>query len=206
QNLREIRFVKIRNREIGVFVRDSSRSVNVICSLLNDNNKAILIEPEVRNFTCSRSILVNNQVGIVNLSPVQTVGYKNFWGSSNSSSISVSGPVLTTPFFTSASQTCFDPQGGTHRKSQDITDIDLQVSPNPAVDFSQISFSLREEQAVSIQLLDMNGKIVRTIMDKQHFSGGQHRLKFNTKPFGSGIYLIRLATSEEVEIQKIQIL
>jgi glucose/arabinose dehydrogenase len=65
-----------------------------------------------------------------------------------------------------------------------------QNYPNPSHDKSQIDFQLAQQAAVSIELLDITGRVVRTLVSEQ-FAAGQHTIEvtdLNALPNGTYFY------------------
>ena len=67
--------------------------------------------------------------------------------------------------------------------------IELNISPNPFQNETQIEFSLPEaEQNVSITVYDVVGAKVATLADDESFTAGAHQLSFKGKNLPAGIY------------------
>ena len=66
--------------------------------------------------------------------------------------------------------------------------------PNPAVNTTNIRFSLLKNADVTVQILDMNGRIISTITDKD-LTVGEHTIPVNTSTMAAGDYLYLIHTS-----------
>jgi len=66
--------------------------------------------------------------------------------------------------------------------------------PNPASNFTNIKFSLLQNADVTIQIMDMNGRVINTISDP-NLSMGEHIIPVNTSSMPSGNYLYFVHTS-----------
>ncbi len=69
-----------------------------------------------------------------------------------------------------------------------------QNYPNPFNPSTTISYSIPASQNVALKIFDMNGKEVRTLVDK-HQSAGSYTVEFNGADLSSGMYFYRLQTS-----------
>lgn len=70
-----------------------------------------------------------------------------------------------------------------------------QNYPNPFNPSTKINFELPQQQEVTIQLYDITGRMVGTLLDNQSMSSGSHTVSFDAAHLASGIYLYRLQTS-----------
>ena len=79
---------------------------------------------------------------------------------------------------------------------------ELTIYPNPVESFVQIGFTLKESSTVSIDLLDVQGKMVRRLFTG-HVAEGIQQLNLDMTPFANGIYMCRVMSKDFVEIVKI---
>lgn len=68
-----------------------------------------------------------------------------------------------------------------------------QCLPNPANDHTQIQFTLKNPMPASLTLHDMNGKLLRTLVDGPTGTG-QHQVEINTRNLDAGVYFYTLRT------------
>lgn len=64
--------------------------------------------------------------------------------------------------------------------------------PNPVKDFVNIDFNLEYGTVVSIQLIDINGKILRQLRKNEFFGVGAQSINFKTDNLQAGTYFIKL--------------
>jgi flagellar hook assembly protein FlgD len=83
----------------------------------------------------------------------------------------------------------------------------LSVVPNPFSNSTNISFSLSQSQKVSVQIFDMQGRSIKTLVDAQT-EAGTHQLTWNARNDNgsavvTGIYLLKIQAGNFVETKKI---
>ena len=74
--------------------------------------------------------------------------------------------------------------------------------PNPFYDFTQLSFNLKENSQAELLVMDMQGRVVRTLASG-NFASGNHMQRWNGRDesgakVASGLYLIQLRTDKGV--------
>jgi uncharacterized protein (TIGR02145 family) len=76
------------------------------------------------------------------------------------------------------------------------TSIELQQNyPNPFNPTTQIRFALPESQQVTIQVYDVNGRLVAELLNNALYSAGNHQVSFDGSGLSSGIYIYTMRTS-----------
>lgn len=80
----------------------------------------------------------------------------------------------------------------------------FSVSPNPANDFTNISFNLAESTNVKVTVVDAVGKTVVTAGDAVMTSGA-HEMRINTSSLSTGMYMIRIATASGITTEKLSV-
>ncbi|UCG62147.1 MAG: T9SS type A sorting domain-containing protein [Candidatus Zixiibacteriota bacterium] len=81
----------------------------------------------------------------------------------------------------------------------------MAVSPNPFNPSANISFSLPEAAQVKLDIYNLLGRKVATVVDK-YFGAGEHTVSWHAGRFASGIYLVRLEAGSFAETKKIVLL
>lgn len=82
----------------------------------------------------------------------------------------------------------------------DAEDLGLQfpaneikiIFPNPTNGVLNIGFSLSKNTALHMEVLDLNGKVIRTLKQSNNYPVGNHLEKVNVGSLASGVYLLRL--------------
>jgi len=69
--------------------------------------------------------------------------------------------------------------------------VNLSLYPNPANESVQVRFSLREAQPVTIDITDLNGRILHT--EKKDATAGEIKTTIDVKHFAKGTYLLNIS-------------
>ena len=77
------------------------------------------------------------------------------------------------------------------------------IYPSPFSNTLNIDFELPRSEKVSIQLFDVDGKLIQILLSEKLLEKGLHRFIFNKKWVGTGVYFIKLKTAETVTLRKI---
>jgi len=86
-----------------------------------------------------------------------------------------------------------------------ITEIDnvsdIKVFPNPTLDYFTLQYELVHSTEVTIQLINMNGDIVQTIVHSGN--AGVNTLTVNIDNLAMGVYSLALTTDNYISVQKL---
>jgi hypothetical protein len=78
----------------------------------------------------------------------------------------------------------------------------ISVYPNPMQNMSNIRYQISDFGFVSLQLLDVHGKVISVLVNEVH-SPGEHSLKIDLSGQPNGLYLLRLQAAGTVVTSKI---
>jgi len=78
----------------------------------------------------------------------------------------------------------------------------LTLYPNPAANVSTISYVLSSNQQVSIQLLDLKGKVIKTFVDEKQLSGA-HQIFLDLQDVAQGLYFVKTSLANQKVSQKL---
>ena len=81
-----------------------------------------------------------------------------------------------------------------------------QNYPNPFNPSTKINFSLPVRSAVSLQVYDMSGRLVKTLAESSEFSPGSYSIDFDGSALSSGVYYYSLRTESGVLTRKMVLL
>jgi ligand-binding sensor domain-containing protein len=97
---------------------------------------------------------------------------------------------------------------GLSKQQADVPDeFDLAPSyPNPFNPSTTIQYQLPQQEAVHIEVFDMVGRKVSTLMGGEQQEAGTHTVRFNASSLSSGVYFVRLQAGSFNKIQKITLI
>ncbi len=78
----------------------------------------------------------------------------------------------------------------------------LKNAPNPAKDYTIISYTLLKKMEVQLSVHDVNGKLVQSLIDEKQ-AAGDHQVRWNLTNLSSGIYFYSLVIGEQTITEKI---
>lgn len=81
----------------------------------------------------------------------------------------------------------------------------FQNYPNPFNSQTKIKFLLPNFEQVTIEVFNVLGQKVRTILDEKMMKG-EHEVDFNASSLASGLYFYRIVTSRFVQVKKMILL
>jgi len=79
---------------------------------------------------------------------------------------------------------------------------EVNIYPNPIKDFANVSFSIKKESNIYIELFDYTGKIIKRIASKS-FSPGNYVVSINCEGVKSGIYICKISSNKNSLYRKI---
>ncbi len=85
--------------------------------------------------------------------------------------------------------------------SSPVFETSLSNHPNPFNPSTTIEFSLASDGKVSIEVFNVKGQKVKTLLDST-MPAGEHQIVWNAADSASGVYFIRLRTDGETRINK----
>ncbi len=89
----------------------------------------------------------------------------------------------------------------------ELSDLDMSLGnayPNPSSNEAYIPFSVQQKQEIKIELLDFNGKQLRTLAEGE-YEKDNHYISFNTSKLKTGLYLYKLTGRDFKNVKKIMI-
>ena len=81
----------------------------------------------------------------------------------------------------------------------------LEAYPNPFNPSTNISYILDKSEWISLNIVDLNGRIVDRLINAYQ-STGEHHIKWNANRFSSGIYLVSLTSGERQKTKKVALM
>lgn len=85
------------------------------------------------------------------------------------------------------------------------TDMSFRMFPNPASSELVLGFDLKDEANVSIEILDLNGKVVKTVLNDTFLAGTTYHTE-SVSNLSNGLYFARVKSGNAVSTYKFNIL
>ncbi len=82
------------------------------------------------------------------------------------------------------------------------SNYNLMVSPNPVGERAEINYEINADGKVSIQLFDVKGQLVKTIVEENQ-SKGKHFVQLDKTGLSAGNYLLKLNSNNSEETKKV---
>lgn len=83
------------------------------------------------------------------------------------------------------------------------SNIQLELSPNPATDVLHISFDLQTEANATLEIVDLTGK---TVYKANNFNIGSNNVTVSTAELQAGMYIVHLRTSNGITATKFSVI
>ncbi|MEK7315998.1 MAG: PKD domain-containing protein [Candidatus Eisenbacteria bacterium] len=76
------------------------------------------------------------------------------------------------------------------------------ISPNPLNPFARLTFATTKGGAVRVELFDLNGRLVRTVLDERQVAAGYHDVAIDGRAasgsrLSSGVYFVKVWTEQD---------
>ena len=79
----------------------------------------------------------------------------------------------------------------------------FKIFPNPIANDFEISYSIPDDDRVSLSIYNSNGKLVATLFDQLQKAGNyRHSVGTKSLNLSNGIYFVRFSCGEKVLLQK----
>lgn len=96
-------------------------------------------------------------------------------------------------------------KAGMNQDRNDMVPSQIKVYPNPAKEHADISFEILQQGHVKIQVLDIQGKVIREVLNKTLESGRQE-VGISLLGLDAGVYNIRIETGGKVMMEKLSVI
>jgi predicted transcriptional regulator YheO len=83
---------------------------------------------------------------------------------------------------------------------------ELKVYPNPATSNAQVEFVLNEPATIMIELYNIQGQLVNTILASTALQAGSYSQQIETHLLEKGIYYLRYSSNHQVQNMQLSIL
>lgn len=89
--------------------------------------------------------------------------------------------------------------------AKEIAVTEVSIYPNPATEAATVRFSLQNQSAVLIEVLDFTGRTVKTFSFPGELPSGTQYLNINTADFIAGTYIVHIRSEEQSMISILNI-
>jgi hypothetical protein len=80
--------------------------------------------------------------------------------------------------------------------------LGLAIYPNPAEGFTTLTFEAKEQGDLNISIVDLNGRVVRTINNMQ-YDGGKNTFTLDIQGLTTGVYVVNIYMANTVNTHKL---
>lgn len=84
-------------------------------------------------------------------------------------------------------------------------ELGLSIQPNPSKGITNVIFENYESKRVTIEVLDMNGRVVEVLFNQVSEFDGEQMLEFDGSSLPNGIYIVRMTSDSYQKIEKLMI-
>ncbi|MFH1145660.1 MAG: T9SS type A sorting domain-containing protein [bacterium] len=81
-----------------------------------------------------------------------------------------------------------------------------QNYPNPFNPVTSINFSIPEGTNVTLDIYDIQGRLVETLIDNEHHETGKYTVPFDASDFASGTYFYKITAGKYTQVKKMTLL
>lgn len=153
----------------------------------------------ITSVALGQQVIATNTSGVFNLNVLPSgnynIGHISFEQGVNVASIS----------FPNELQGCYDLSNFISVSILDCGRSGLTSQPNPSSGPSMVTFTLPETGRATLEVFDINGRLVRSLFNSVADEGMDYRLEFDGSHLPNGVYLYRLTTNKEVVTEKFMI-
>ncbi|MBD3369784.1 T9SS type A sorting domain-containing protein, partial [Candidatus Fermentibacteria bacterium] len=96
----------------------------------------------------------------------------------------------------------YAPETGIGEESPGSESPLLQVGPNPFCSYCAVSFELSRGCVARLELYDLSGRLVDTLMDG-HVGAGSHEARIEGSGLAPGVYLLRLRAEDQNLVRRV---
>ena len=79
----------------------------------------------------------------------------------------------------------------------------MEPYPNPFNPSTRISYYIASDSFVSLEVIDISGRLVETLINNSRYSKGQYFIDWNAQEYTSGLYFVRMVANNNRYTKKI---
>lgn len=88
-------------------------------------------------------------------------------------------------------------------QTENKSDFSYTVFPDSSNEFINITYSLDTEKSLSMELVDLFGKRIKTVLPKQNQQAGEYTLHIPVSDFSTGTYFLTISSANLTKTEKI---
>ena len=97
----------------------------------------------------------------------------------------------------------FDDMVEPELQNDNKSDFSYTVFPDSSNEFINITYSLDTEKSLSMELVDLFGKRIKTILPKQNHQAGRYTLQIPVSDFSTGTFFLTISSANQTKTEKI---
>ena len=83
-----------------------------------------------------------------------------------------------------------------------VSGFDISLYPNPAPEILQIEYRLKQQQDISISLMDAHGRLLAQLASPQLNTAGRHQIRWPVQQLTPGVYFLRIQVEGRILMRK----
>lgn len=84
----------------------------------------------------------------------------------------------------------------------DESAVHFRIYPNPFKETTRVQIELLEEEFLSVEIIDLNGRVVSIPLSGQLFEKGKHEIKLEVGDLNEGVYLCKIQGEDWIKVEK----
>lgn len=80
---------------------------------------------------------------------------------------------------------------------------DFTIAPNPFNDVFNIQYEVLEESPISIDIYNLNGRLLQTVLDGEMHQKGRYTQNINASDLPPGVYLVKLLNGNNQQVKRL---
>jgi hypothetical protein len=89
-------------------------------------------------------------------------------------------------------------KGGVEVANNQYTNTTLKLFPNPSIQYANLHYFLSEDSKVSISIIDINGKKIKSVLSNEFQSSGNVMMQIDHNGLPKGIYFIKVIINNKI--------
>lgn len=87
-----------------------------------------------------------------------------------------------------------------------IENVVLEIYPNPAKDMVEIKYYLKNNELITLDIINQSGQIIHSLLSNIESEAGSHIVKWSTGNIPAGTYLCRFQKKDGIEVKQVTLI